>query len=85
MSLLARPDQRLYGIYLGVTGKLGARAPDASLKNLCWQGSCSLNEGIFVSSRSKVIILKLTEEIPPRLFYANHFQALQYDLLPSAA
>lgn len=70
VSLLVPPDQRLYGTYKGVTGKLGARALDAILKNLYWQHSRCINQEIFVSSCYKVIF-KLTEEIPPRLFNAN--------------
>lgn len=70
MSLLVPPDQRLYGTYKGVTGKLGARALDVILKNLYWQHSYCINQGIFVSSCYKVIF-KLTEEIPLRLFNAN--------------
>lgn len=85
VSLLAPPDHRVYGIYLGVTGKLGTKARDTSLKNLHWQRSRSLTKGISVPSHSKVKIFSLTEEIPLRLFHANLLEALQCDLLPSAA
>lgn len=70
MSLLVLLDQRLYGTYKGLIRKLGARAPNTTLKNLNWQHSNCINQGIFVSSCYKVIF-KLTEEIPPRLFCAN--------------
>lgn len=69
VSLPVLLDQRLYGTYKGVTGKLGERAPDTTLKNLYWQHSSCINQRILVLSCYKVIF-KLTE-IPPRLFYAN--------------
>lgn len=47
---------RLYGTYKEVTGKLGAGTPDSIPKNLYWQHSSCINQGIFfVSSCYKVI------------------------------
>lgn len=54
---------------MGLTRGL-QESPDTILKNLCWQHSSCISQGIFVSSCYKVIFT-LTEEIPPRLFCAS--------------
>lgn len=82
VSVLALLDQRLYGTYKGVTGELGARAPDTILKNLYWQHSSCINQGIFVFSCYKVIFT-LAEEIPPGFSVPalSKFTSLTFSLL----